>query len=474
MKIGKENEKLEFKKTTAELSEGVISIAAILNKHGCGELYFGVRNDGTPLGMDISDKTLRDVSEAVSNHIEPKIYPTINAVYVGDAHCIHVEFTGDNSPYYANGRAYIRVADTDRQMSAAELESFILKKNAWRDTWDSEPSDKTVADVDEDELKQYLERANQAGRIDFEYTDRKGALNKLRAVSGDVINNAACALFVGFYLLEVQMAIFATKEKLTFLDIRRGSGNVRRLIEIAVKYCIDNMRWRVVLDGSIQRKEIPEIPIEAIREAITNSYCHRDYRSSQNNEIAIYSDRIEIYNPGRFPDGHSPEDFIKGEGQSVKRNPNIAQMMYYCKDIESFGTGLQRIVKACEEANVKVEFKQLKLGFMVVFYRPVNHINIGEKSSISAKRSSVKRSHDPINDLLSDPLNETQKSITEILSANGAATYEALATAVKVSTATIKRNMKRLQEMGVVERTGGKKNGHWIVSAPGANGNANE
>jgi len=75
MKIGKENEKLEFKRSTAELKEGIISLSAMLNKHGGGELYFGVRNDGTTTGMDISDKTLRDISQAVSNHLEPKIYP---------------------------------------------------------------------------------------------------------------------------------------------------------------------------------------------------------------------------------------------------------------------------------------------------------------------------------------------------------------------------------------------------------------
>ena len=62
---------------------------------------------------------------------------------------------------------------------------------------------------------------------------------------------------------------------------------MRQLIETAAKYWVDNMRWRVVLDGSIERKEVPAIPIEAIREAITNSFCRRDFRSSQNNEIAI-------------------------------------------------------------------------------------------------------------------------------------------------------------------------------------------
>lgn len=126
MKVGIESEKLEFKKTTAELKEGVISIAAMLNKHGSGELYFGVHNDGTPQGMDITDKTMRGVSQALSQHLEPKIFPDITDVCFDEKHCVHVVFHGDEAPYYAFGRAYIRVADTDKKMSASELEKFIL------------------------------------------------------------------------------------------------------------------------------------------------------------------------------------------------------------------------------------------------------------------------------------------------------------------------------------------------------------
>jgi ATP-dependent DNA helicase RecG len=225
-------------------------------------------------------------------------------------------------------------------MSAAEYEKFVLQKNAGRDEWDSEPSNKTADDVSADTLKEYLEQANRVGRIDFAYTDRKETLRRLGATDGDVISNAACALLIGFPLLEAQMAVFATKNKLTFLDIRRGRGNIRELIDAAVQYVSEKMNWRVVINGSPRRTEIPEVPVDAIREAITNSYCHRDYRSTQNNEVAIYSDRIEIYNPGRFPDGLTPEDFINGKGRSEKRNPNLAQLLYYSKDIESFGTGL--------------------------------------------------------------------------------------------------------------------------------------
>jgi ATP-dependent DNA helicase RecG len=82
-------------------------MCAILNKSGGGELYFGVRNDGTPLGQDISEKTLRDISQAVSNHLEPRIYPKITEVFINDKPCILVEFAGEESPYFAHGRAYI-------------------------------------------------------------------------------------------------------------------------------------------------------------------------------------------------------------------------------------------------------------------------------------------------------------------------------------------------------------------------------
>lgn len=76
----KENETLELKRSTLELREGIKSIVAILNKHGFGELYFGIKNDGTVVGQGISEKTIRDISQSISENIEPKIYPEINVV----------------------------------------------------------------------------------------------------------------------------------------------------------------------------------------------------------------------------------------------------------------------------------------------------------------------------------------------------------------------------------------------------------
>ncbi|MDR0469281.1 MAG: putative DNA binding domain-containing protein, partial [Peptococcaceae bacterium] len=312
MNIGRESEILEFKKSTGELSEGVISIAAMLNKHSSGELYFGVRNDGTVLGQQIGESTLRDVSQVVAAHIDPKIFPTIELVYLDDKPCVYVRFTGDDAPYLAYGRGYIRVADEDKQMPASEFEEYILRKNARKDTWDSSVSDKTPDDIPDVDMKRYHERATLAGRISFPYSTKEDALIRLGMMKDGMLTNAAAVFFCGATLLEVQMAVFAGTERLTFNDIQRDGGNIQQLAATAERYVRNNIRWKVTFDGSLQRKEIPEIPMDAVREAIINSYCHRDYRSSQNNAIMVFSNRVEIYNPGKFPEGLSPEDFIKG------------------------------------------------------------------------------------------------------------------------------------------------------------------
>jgi ATP-dependent DNA helicase RecG len=112
----KESETLELKKSTSELKEAAISISAILNKHKQGELYFGIKNDGTVCGQDVTEKTLREISNFISDNIEPKIYPEIFRMKLNGKCCIKVHFKGNDIPYLAFGRAYIRVGDENRQL----------------------------------------------------------------------------------------------------------------------------------------------------------------------------------------------------------------------------------------------------------------------------------------------------------------------------------------------------------------------
>lgn len=98
MNLGKETETLEFKKTTGEMKEAMVSISSILNKHGIGTLYFGVKPSGDVIGQDVSESSLRDVSRAVYENIRPQIYPVIEEAVLDHKHLIKVEFSGENAP----------------------------------------------------------------------------------------------------------------------------------------------------------------------------------------------------------------------------------------------------------------------------------------------------------------------------------------------------------------------------------------
>lgn len=172
-----EDEITELKKSTSELKEAIVSIVSILNKHRHGKLYFGIKDDGTVVGQEVSGKTLRYISEVISNKIEPKIYPKISNVKIEDKDCILVEFEGEDVPYFADGRAYIRVSDRDQKLSIAEMRKIFLKTENESGSWDSRISDKTIEDVNEEILKDYIERANKAKRIPFEYTNKEDVLN---------------------------------------------------------------------------------------------------------------------------------------------------------------------------------------------------------------------------------------------------------------------------------------------------------
>lgn len=126
MNLGMETELVEFKKTTGELKEGLISIAAMLNKNGKGTLYFGVRNDGEIIGQQIGDRTMREISQGIANAIKPQVIPTIIVELCDDKNIIKVTAEGDEKPYSAYGKYYMRSADEDREISPQQLRRLML------------------------------------------------------------------------------------------------------------------------------------------------------------------------------------------------------------------------------------------------------------------------------------------------------------------------------------------------------------
>ncbi len=444
----KETETVELKTSTSELKEAVISISAILNKNGKGKLYFGVNDHGLVIGQSIGKNTLRDVTEAISAHIEPKLFPRVTARTFQKKACILVEFEGSDSPYFAYGRAYMRVADENRQLSVKEIEKLLINRNDYRSKWEAEISDIGIKEARVPAIRRFVKRANDAGRMNSRYDNAKNVLNKLGLIKGNKLFNAARVLFSAHNEVEVQAAIFAGTEKITFLDIQNFRGNLFDLIEKSESYCREHMNWRADLSGS-RRVEIPEIPVRAIREAIVNSLCHRDFSNPKGNEVAIFKDRIEIYNPGRFPEDHSPQEFITGKERSILRNPLVANVFFMASDIERWGSGLKRIHEACQEAKVKVAFENLKTGFLVTFYRP--EIGVREIKKIGGLGEGV-----------NEGVSEGVNLLFAYIRKNPGQRAPHISQALKVPQKTLERWLKKLKKERKIKYKGSAKTGgYW-------------
>ncbi len=453
--MNEETETIEYKKTTRELREAMVSISAILNKHRSGKIYFGIKDDGTPIGLDISAKTLRDVSQTIAEKIEPKIYPIIEKVSIDGKNCIEVKFSGNNIPYFAEGKAYMRVSDTDRQLSASELGNLYIEAMSDDEKWDAQVSDKTIEDVNEEVLKKFISRGVKAKRIPFEYTNKEEVLNRLGLIKDNKLLNAGKVLFCDNNNVELQLAVFATETKTTFIDIDKREGNIFSLMDYAYEYIMHNIIWNVKIEK--KRIETPEIPINSIREALANSYAHKSFVERKGVEVSIFTDRVEIYNPGTFPTEFTPQDYIDGKAHSVFRNPIIAQTLYKSEDAESFSSGIRRIYEECKSNNVDVQFRAENTGFTIIFHR-----NSFEK----LRKPIIENDKDVginVGINVGIKLSPTKEKILEEISNNKEITQTELASKLKITERTIQRNIQEMKNDKVLSRIGSRKNGYWKI-----------
>ena len=485
--IGEETERIEFKKSTGEMKDAIISIAAILNKHGAGELFFGVKDNGDVIGQDIVGTTLRDVSQAVGYHIKPPIYPQIEKREIDGKQVVYVKFEGNRAPYTAYNIPRIRVADEDKVMNQAEYDRLLRIREDSSRAWELQVSKKTVNEIIVKDFKRYLNKAKAAGRIDLDSDDPAVVMKKLELMDDDGVHllNAGALLFCRTDLADVQMAKFATDVKKTFTDIRREDfGSIIGQIEVCVEYLVNAMDWKADIIG-FDRVETPEVPVEAIREAVINSYGHRTYNNNQNNEIDVFKDRIEIHTTGGFPEGHTPEEFLTGDQKPIRRNRLITRILYFSKDMETFATGLKRIKELCDEAGCKVEFRLEKDDFVVVFYRNLRKIwnKDSEKTnelpenqdSPDGSIQRVPRKHpkniqktsrnlsENIQNLVKPSSQKKRDEIISIIKGNPKISQAEIADSLRMTIGSVKHHINKMKEDGIMERVGSDNGGYWKI-----------
>jgi len=439
-----ESETVELKKSLAELKQGLTSIAAILNKHQAGTLWFGVRSDGSIIGLDVNEKTLRDLSQAIAAHIEPKIFPKIAEVVIAGKRCIKIEFKGDDTPYFAYGRAFIRVADEDRQLSVRQLKDFIAAQSRESLRWDNQPGSFTPADLDPAKIKRFVERAK------LSWDTPENALSKLElAKDGRLLNPAL--LFFGIKPIQLRCAVFMTTESSTIIDRHDFDADILELIEEAQKYILKNIHIGMRLEG-LRRVDVPEISVEALREAIINAFCHRDYYDPDFIQIAIYKDRVEIRNPGRLYGNLTIEDLHKGN-VSQRRNPLIADLFRRIEMVEAWGRGMPLILKYAPD----VVFRETGNLFIVAFNRPSFLEQKDEGEAATQEKSKAPK------EIPKKPKRNPKEMILAALKKQPSISIRELAVQCRMSVHSVQHHVNKLKDAGVIRHVGPTKAGQWEV-----------
>jgi len=373
-----ESEKLEFKKSTTQLDKSLKSICGFLNHEG-GRVYFGIDKKGKVVGQEVSDKTLKSISQKIRQRIKPEITPEVRVLETEGKKVIEVKVKeGNNKPYYLDGIAYKRVGTENPVIPPEELERIIIEKR--KRYWDSEICEgANLDDIDEEKIRWFLETAKvERGYPLSENISVRNALIHLNLLKDGKLINAATLLFGKnpqkiFLQAEVKCLHFhGTEVEKPFETYHIYGSNIFQQIDNSRDFVLDRMKRPVILESGKATTMRPyEIPEFVIREAIVNAVAHRDYYSDAGVQIMVFADRIEIWNPGGLPKQLKIDDLRKPH-PSLPRNPTIANLLYLTRYIEKAGSGTIEMIKQCRKENLpEPEFEEKMGSFVVIIWRDI-------------------------------------------------------------------------------------------------------
>ena len=427
------------------------NIASMLNKHGHGTLYFGVSPNGDVAGQQISSSSLVDVAKKIKMAIKPMIFPEIKHEVLENKDVIRVDFSGKERPYSSFGRYYKRVFDRTEEMTPDELKRMMADTDR-SSYWENNLTQYGMDAVDSSALEEFYKRAVSCGRLEemAEYNEEE-LLTGLGLFDQEKLTNAGYYLFSNKKPAVLKLAVYVTDERINFSDIDRVEDNIFNLIRKGFSYIKEHINWRVENGNGISRIEVPEVPVEAIREIVVNSFAHADYRGISENEIDITPTVVEIYNPGEFPAGLSPEMFARQRIRSMPRNKVILNTLYKSKDVELFGSGFRKVYALCEKHNINVGSSCENGGFSFSFYRDTEQRFVTENDTINVtvKDSPAKT--------------PTDVRIYMLLKEDPTQTRESLANKVGRTVRTVQRALDKLSGEGKIKRIGSNKTGYWEV-----------
>jgi ATP-dependent DNA helicase RecG len=451
-----ESETAEFKSSTSSgcRTAAARTLCAFLNTRG-GRVLFGVAPNGEVSGQTVSDKTLRDVTGTLSE-IEPPVFPAVEAIAVGDDHSVVVASVekGHNRPYNFKGKSYRRVGSSTVEMDQGAYNEMLLEQLHGTSRWENQPAvGWTIKNLDQEEIVRTVEDGIRSGRIaDPATRDPDELLRGLGLVKDDLLLRAAVVLFArGDQLLpdfpqcQVRLAKFKGIDKTEFIDNRQLEGNAFQLLRISNEF----LRQHLPIAGKIvpnlfERQDDPIYPPEALREALANAFCHRDYSVGGGAvDVAIYDDRLEISSSGELHFGLTVDDLYE-DHTSQRWNPAIASVFFKRGIIESWGRGTIKMAELTQRAGLpRPEFEEMP-GTLVVRFRPSSYLppqRIGRD------------------------LTDQQRQILAVLAARGQLRLGRIEELLgeEISRSELQSDLQFLRSVDLVDAQGWGRGAHWLL-----------
>ena len=397
------------------------TLCAFLNNAG-GTILFGVTDKGKIIGQELSDKTKRDIAEAI-RRIEP--FATIMVSYIAVPNTtkniisLNAEEQDYMRPFSYKGRAYQRIESVTSVMSQ-DCYNQLLMQRGGKYAWDSMANpDLHISDLDEQTIMGAVRGGIRSGRLP-EATIREELptiLEKFNLLHDGKLNNAASVLFgKDFYNYPqclLRLARFKGTSKEIFIDNQRITGNIYVLLDAAMAFFFKHLSLSGKIEGLYREEEL-DVPYKALREGCINSFCHRVYhRSGSSVGIAIYDDRVEIENSGTFPPDMTIKKLLSGH-HSEPQNLIIANVLYKSEVLESWGRGIGLMINECRRVGIPdPEFHTDGSAVWVVFhytrktmgYNPTSTPQVPHKYPTSTPQVNV----------IVDAINDKLLSVKEIM-----------------------------------------------------------
>lgn len=438
-----------------------------------GTLYIGISDKQHIIGVDNSKKLMEDIPNKIVSKLG--IYPDVRLLEEDGKEIIEIEVAPSQESVLLDGVLYKRVGATNQIVKGQALKDFYARKlNA---TWDSRIiRGATLDDIDPEAIKYFLLKGIDKGRLPKESVDDsvEKVLKNLEVMTDDDELTLAALLLFGknpqHYCLNARIKIgrfghsqaALMNQDLIDGDLIRMADRVMEALD--AKYLIRPIHYE-----GMQRIEPLEIPEDGLREILYNLEIHKDY-NGPDSLIRVFDDRITFWNQGSLPAGITPESIFQPH-DSQPRNRLIANAFYMAGFVEAWGRGYELITEAFTKEGLEVPTIEEEFGGVRVIVKREIFYGIQHGGRVDPKTGRLIKAGDTKDfiDYDTKKLTERQRLIYELLpfgitkddTKNEPITTARLARQFGKSSSTIKRDMKALQDLGLVTHIGPSNGGYW-------------